>query len=57
MIYQEHQSDNPKDVIVKIYVIFKVLESAHKAVAALNNRWFGGRIVRAELAHDPPFRV
>eukprot|EP01102_Stenamoeba_stenopodia_P022915 TRINITY_DN9726_c0_g2_i1.p1 TRINITY_DN9726_c0_g2~~TRINITY_DN9726_c0_g2_i1.p1 ORF type:complete len:334 (-),score=72.47 TRINITY_DN9726_c0_g2_i1:9-1010(-) len=57
VIYQEHQSDNPKDVIVKIYVIFKALESAHKAVSALNNRWFGGRIVRAELAHDTPFRI
>jgi hypothetical protein len=55
VIYQEHQSSEPNDVVVKIFVNFKAPESAQKAVDGLNNRWFGGRIVKAELAPETPF--
>ena len=37
---------------VKVFVEFAAHESAAKAVATMNGRFFGGRVVRAEFAPD-----
>nr|XP_042904971.1 poly(U)-binding-splicing factor half pint isoform X2 [Parasteatoda tepidariorum] len=50
IIYQERQSeDDDADIIVKIFVEFNTSTEACKARDALNGRFFGGRIVKAEL--------
>lgn len=50
VIYQEAQSEDERaEVIVKIFVEFKEQSEAEAAVDGLNGRYFGGRLVRAEL--------
>ncbi|MDK3206351.1 hypothetical protein QMQ04_31100, partial [Escherichia coli] len=52
IIYKEKQSDNvddDSDTIVKIFVEFIQMLEAEKARDALNGRFFGGRLVKAEL--------
>lgn len=53
IIYNEKQTDNEEDdsadVIVKIFVEFSLPSETEKAKDALNGRYFGGRLVRAEL--------
>lgn len=53
IIYNEKQTDNEEDenadVIVKIFVEFSLASETEKAKEALNGRYFGGRLVRAEL--------
>lgn len=53
IIYNEKQTDNEEDdnadVIVKIFVEFSLASETEKAKDALNGRYFGGRLVRAEL--------
>ncbi|GFW35552.1 poly(U)-binding-splicing factor half pint [Trichonephila clavipes] len=50
IIYQERQSeDEDAEIIVKIFVEFSASAEACKARDALNGRFFGGRIVKAEL--------
>ncbi len=53
IIYNEKQTDNEEDdsadVIVKIFVEFSLAAETEKAKDALNGRYFGGRLVRAEL--------
>ncbi|XP_054717868.1 poly(U)-binding-splicing factor PUF60-like isoform X1 [Uloborus diversus] len=50
IIYQERQSeDDDAEIIVKIFVEFSAPFEACKARDALNGRFFGGRIVKAEL--------
>jgi len=52
IIYNEKQSDDDDDnaeVIVKIFVEFSQMREAEAARDALNGRFFGGRLVRAEL--------
>lgn len=53
IIYNEKQTDNEEDdsadVIVKIFVEFSLPAETEKAKEALNGRYFGGRLVRAEL--------
>lgn len=53
IIYNEKQTDNEHDenadVIVKIFVEFSLSEETEKAKEALNGRYFGGRLVRAEM--------
>jgi len=41
-----------KDSQGEIYVQFDHVESAAKALAALNGRWFGGRLVSASYVSD-----
>jgi len=36
-------------LLVKIFVLFHDHKMTEAAIAALNNRWFGGRSVRAEM--------
>lgn len=49
--------DNLGDHLVgNVYVKFKVEEDAEKAVNDLNNRWFGGRPIYAELTPVTDFR-
>jgi len=39
-----------------VYIKFRYEEDAAKAVADLNNRWFGGRPIYAELSPVTDFR-
>lgn len=50
IIYQERQSEaDDAPIIVKIFVEFKQAASSKKAKEALHNRFFGGRIVVAQI--------
>lgn len=50
IIYQEKQGEDDKaPVIVKIFVEFKDSSSARKAKEALHNRFFGGRVLIAQI--------
>ncbi|XP_044740646.1 poly(U)-binding-splicing factor half pint isoform X2 [Chrysoperla carnea] len=52
IIYNEKQSDNVDDdaeIIVKIFVEFSQMSEAEAARDALNGRYFGGRMVKAQL--------
>ncbi|XP_077544432.1 poly(U)-binding-splicing factor hfp isoform X3 [Haemaphysalis longicornis] len=50
IIYQERQSeDDNADIVVKIFVEFSQAQESASARDALNGRFFGGRLVRAEL--------
>ena len=49
--------DNLGDHLVgNVYIKFRTEENAAKAVAELNNRWFGGRPIYAELSPVTDFR-
>jgi splicing factor U2AF subunit len=49
--------DNLGDHLVgNVYIKFRHEEDAEKAVAELNNRWFGGRPIVAELSPVTDFR-
>ena len=49
--------DNLGDHLVgNVYIKFRTEEDAAKAVAELNNRWFGGRPIHAELSPVTDFR-
>jgi len=49
--------DNLGDHLVgNVYIKFRYEEDAEKAVADLNNRWFGGRPIYAELSPVTDFR-
>ncbi|KAL7025734.1 hypothetical protein ACKWTF_013607 [Chironomus riparius] len=52
IIYKEKQTENDDDdygdIIVKIFVEFSLSIEADKASSALNGRFFGGRLVKAE---------
>lgn len=49
--------DNLGDHLVgNVYIKFKYEEDAEKAVVDLNNRWFGGRAIHAELSPVTDFR-
>ena len=49
--------DNLGDHLVgNVYIKFRTEEDAAKAVAELNNRWFGGRPIYAELSPVTDFR-
>ena len=50
IIYQEKQGEEEDaPIIVKIFVEFKQSASAKKAKDALHNRFFGGRVVVAQI--------
>lgn len=53
IIYNEKQTDNDEDdtadIVVKIFVEFSLAFETEQARDALNGRYFGGRLVRAEL--------
>jgi len=40
---------------VKIFVLFRDLESAHRAKTSLDKRWFGGRLVEAQYYSTEKF--
>ena len=49
--------DNLGDHLVgNVYIKFRREEDAERAVAELNNRWFGGRPIYAELSPVTDFR-
>ncbi|XP_041658953.1 poly(U)-binding-splicing factor PUF60a isoform X1 [Cheilinus undulatus] len=56
IIYQERQGEeDDADVIVKIFVEFSEAAEMNRAIAALNQRWFGGRKVSAEVYDQERF--
>lgn len=56
IIYQEKQGEEEDaEVIIKIFVEFVETGSTEKAINALNGRYFGGRIVKAELYDQSSF--
>ncbi|XP_028833740.1 poly(U)-binding-splicing factor PUF60a isoform X1 [Denticeps clupeoides] len=56
IIYQEKQGEEEDaEVIVKIFVEFSSATEMNKAIQALNNRWFGGRKVIAEVYDQERF--
>ncbi|XP_059389507.1 poly(U)-binding-splicing factor PUF60-B isoform X2 [Carassius carassius] len=56
IIYQERQGDEDgAEIIVKIFVEFSDADEMNKAIQALNNRWFAGRKVVAELYDQERF--
>ncbi|XP_041940482.1 poly(U)-binding-splicing factor PUF60a isoform X1 [Alosa pseudoharengus] len=56
IIYQEKQGEEEDaEVIVKIFVEFSAAAEMNKAIQALNNRWFGGRKVVAEVYDQERF--
>uniref|UniRef100_A0A4W3GQE3 Poly-U binding splicing factor a n=1 Tax=Callorhinchus milii TaxID=7868 RepID=A0A4W3GQE3_CALMI len=56
IIYQEKQGEEEDaEVIVKIFVEFSMASEMHKAIQALNGRWFGGRKVIAEIYDQERF--
>ncbi|XP_030635837.1 poly(U)-binding-splicing factor PUF60-B isoform X2 [Chanos chanos] len=56
IIYQERQGEEEDaEIIVKIFVEFSGTEEMNKAIQALNNRWFAGRKVVAEVYDQERF--
>ncbi|XP_037537883.1 poly(U)-binding-splicing factor PUF60a [Nematolebias whitei] len=56
IIYQERQGEEEDaDIIVKIFVEFSEVAEMDRAIQALNNRWFGGRKVVAEVYNQERF--
>uniref|UniRef100_U3JEI6 RRM domain-containing protein n=1 Tax=Ficedula albicollis TaxID=59894 RepID=U3JEI6_FICAL len=56
IIYQEKQGEEEDaDIIVKIFVEFSMAAETHKAIQALNGRWFAGRKVVAEVYDQERF--
>lgn len=56
LIYEIPNKRVPDDEAVRIFVEFKSVESAIKAVSDLNGRYFGGRVVRASFYDLERFR-
>ncbi|XP_073668824.1 poly(U)-binding-splicing factor PUF60-B isoform X2 [Paramisgurnus dabryanus] len=56
IIYQERQGEeDDAEIIVKIFVEFSDAGEMNKAIQALNNRWFAGRKVVAEVYDQERF--
>ncbi|XP_023688613.1 poly(U)-binding-splicing factor PUF60-B isoform X4 [Paramormyrops kingsleyae] len=56
IIYQEKQGEEEDaEIIVKIFVEFSMASEMNKAIQALNNRWFAGRKVVAEVYDQERF--
>ncbi|XP_029970132.1 poly(U)-binding-splicing factor PUF60a isoform X1 [Salarias fasciatus] len=56
IIYRERQGEEvDADVIVKIFVEFSEAAEMNRAIHALNQRWFGGRKVSAEVYDQARF--
>lgn len=56
VIYQERQGEeDDAEVIVKIFVEFCEVVEMRRAIQALNQRWFGGRKVVAEVYEQDRF--
>jgi len=58
IIYQERQGEEEDaEILIKIFVEFGTPQAAEKAINSLNGRFFGGRIVKAELYDQGSFDV
>uniref|UniRef100_A0A8C4X088 RRM domain-containing protein n=1 Tax=Eptatretus burgeri TaxID=7764 RepID=A0A8C4X088_EPTBU len=56
VIYQERQGEeDDADVIVKIFVEFSSNEEVTRAIHGLNDRWFGGRKIVAQIYDQERF--
>ena len=55
---QERQGEEEDaEVLIKIFVEFGTPTAADKAISTLNGRYFGGRVVKAELYDQGSFDV
>lgn len=58
VIYQERQGEEEDaEILIKIFVEFGSSAAGEKAINSLNGRFFGGRIVKAELYDQGSFDV
>ncbi|CAF1556481.1 unnamed protein product [Adineta ricciae] len=58
VIYTEQQGeDDNAEHIVKIFVEFQTSKQAEKTVESLNGRYFGGRIIKAELYDQTAYQA
>jgi len=58
IIYQEKQGEeDDAEVIVKIFVEFEKSEHAEAAKNALNGRWFGGRVIQADIYDEDKYKA
>ncbi|CAF3881989.1 unnamed protein product, partial [Rotaria magnacalcarata] len=58
VIYTERQGEEDNaEQIVKIFVEFKNSKEAEKSAESLNGRWFGGRMVKAELYDQAAYQA
>jgi len=58
IIYQERQGvEDDAEVIIKIFVSFSAPNEAENAIKALNGRWFGGRMITAEVYDQEKFET
>ena len=56
--FQERQGEEEDaEIIIKIFVEFSTPTAADKAISTLNGRYFGGRVVKAELYDQGSFDV
>lgn len=56
LIFEIPGGNVPDDEAVRIFIEFKRLESAIKAVVDLNGRYFGGRVVKASFYNTDKFK-
>lgn len=57
VVEEMHVCDNLGDHLVgNVYIKFRREEDAERAVNSINNRWFGGRPIHAELSPVTDFR-
>lgn len=56
LIYEEY-NESTGVTIVKIFVEFDTTEGANKCIAALNGRYFAGRVVVAETYDTDRYRA
>jgi poly(U)-binding-splicing factor PUF60 len=53
LIHQEKKGQD--EIIIKIFVSFTSPSEAEQTVKALNGRWFGGRVIMAEIYDQAKF--
>jgi len=58
VIYTERQGEeDTAEQIVKIFVEFRTSKEAEKSAESLNGRWFGGRMIKAELYDQATYQA
>lgn len=58
IIYQEKQGvEEDAETIVKIFVMFSNPSEAEAAISSLNGRWFGGKMIKAQIYDQAKFEA
>ncbi|CAI8010135.1 Poly(U)-binding-splicing factor PUF60, partial [Geodia barretti] len=58
VIYQEKQGvEDDAETIVKIFVMFSKPSEAEAAISSLNGRWFGGKMIKAQMYDQAKFEA